>query len=171
MLFLTAFTGLAEPAPGTSGKDAKSSTAPQQVYSAKAAARAEQVRLQCIEGRRYIAGRVLQILPEGLVVDSGYSQLLSPPLNHSWLANSTVSVKRDANTVEERKPDALCVGLVLLSNYPKKPQVKEYDYVVMHGYPAGDFLYTPVVGVQKTIRRFSASLDRAVQINVERESK
>jgi len=137
----------------------------------KSAQRAEQVRTRCIEGRRYVAGRVLQVLPEGLIVDSGYSQLLSPPLNRSWLVNSTVSVTRDASAVEENKPDAVCVGLVLLSNYPKRPAVKAYDYVVMHAYPAGAFAYSPVQGVHKNIRRFSASLDRAVEFSMERESK
>jgi hypothetical protein len=137
----------------------------------KAAQRTEQVRTQCIEGRRYIAGRVLQVVPEGIVVESGYSKLLSPPFNRSWLVNGTVSVDRDANAVEENKPDAICVGLVFLSNIPKRPTVKAYDYVVMHGYPAGEHVYTPVAGVQKTVRWFSASLDRAVQITIGHESK
>jgi hypothetical protein len=135
------------------------------------AQRAEQIRTRCIEGRRYVAGRVLQVLPQGIVVDSGYSQLLSPPLNRSWLVNRTVSVHRDTNAVEEQKADALCVGTVFISNIPKKPPVKPFDYVVMHAYPAGIFSYSPVEGIQKTVRRFSASLDRAVQLNLERESK
>ena len=80
-------------------------------------------------------------------------------------------MQRDASTVEEKKPDAICVGLVFLGNIPKRPAVKNYDYVVIHGYPMGEYRYVPVSGVQKTIRRFSASLERAVQINVEREPK
>jgi hypothetical protein len=133
--------------------------------------RTEQTRSRCIEGRRYIAGRVLRVLPEGLVVDSGYSKLLWPPLNRSWVLSGTASVSRDTNAVEENKPDAVCIGLVLLSNIPKRPLVKAYDYVVIHAYPAGDYVYSPVAGVQQTVRRFSASLDRAVQATLARESK
>jgi hypothetical protein len=146
-------------------------SAQEQAAAFKAAQRAEQIRTACIEGRRFVAGRVLQATADGLVVDSGYSKLLSRPFNQSWVVRGTVSVDRDTSAVEEKKPDAMCVGLVLLSNIPKRPAVKSYDYVVIHGYPAGEYVYVPVPGVQKTIRRFSASLDRAVQINLERERK
>ena len=137
----------------------------------KIAQRSEELRAQCIEGRRYIAGRVLQVVPEGLVVDSGYSALLSPPFNQSWVVSGTVSVSRDANAVEEKKPNALCIGVVFLSNIPKRPSVKAFDYVLLHGYPAGEYIYSPVPGVQKNARRFSASLERAVEINMGREAK
>lgn len=133
--------------------------------------RAEQIRTRCIEGRRFIAGRVVQVTTDGLVVDSGYSQLLSPPFNHSWVVRGTASVTRDPHAVEAKKPDAVCVGLVLLSNIPKRPPVKLYDYVVLHGYPAGEHAYVPVAGVEKTIRRFSASLERAVELNQEVQPK
>jgi hypothetical protein len=155
--------------PGSTNHPANSPpTASQQQADA---VKAEQVRTRCIEGRRYIAGKVLQIVPEGLIVDSGYSRLLSPPFNRSWVVTGVASVSRDPSLVEEKKPDALCAGLVLLSNIPKRPAVKAYDYVVIHGYPAGEYAYAPVPGVQKTIRRFSASLDRAVQTIMERERK
>jgi hypothetical protein len=144
---------------------------PQPTQALKAAQDAERTRTRCIEGRRYIAGRVLQVTPEGLIVDSGYSALLSPPFNHSWVVSGTASVKRDASAVEEKKPNAMCIGLVFLSNIPKRPAVKAYDYVVIHGYPAGEHVYSPVPGVQKMVRRFSASLERAVQINLDREAK
>jgi hypothetical protein len=109
---------------------------------------------------------VLQVKPDGIVVDSGYDRLLSAPFNQSWLVPGTVSVSRDSNAVEENKADAICVGLVFLSNTPKRPAVKAYDYVVIHGYPAGKYVYVPVAGVEKTIRRFSASLDWAVDYNL-----
>jgi hypothetical protein len=132
---------------------------------------AEQIRTRCIEGRRYVAGRVLQVYTNGIVVDSGYSKLLSPPFNRSWLVPGTASVSRDSSAVEENKSDAICTGLVFLSNIPKRPAVKNYDYVVIHGYPAGKYVYAPVAGVEKTIRRFSASLDRAVEFNLALERK
>lgn len=128
--------------------------------------RAEQVRNACIEGRRFICGRVLQVTPTGLVVDSGYKQLLSPPFDRSWVVSGTASLVRSPNALEDKRPDAVCVGLVFLSNIPKRPAVKEYDYVVLHGYPAGEHQYIPVPGVKKTIRRFSASLERAVEWNL-----
>jgi hypothetical protein len=143
----------------------------EQATAAYEAQRAEQIRTTCIEGRRYIAGRVLLVATEGIVVDSGYSALLSPPFDHSWVVRGTASVTRDASAVEEKKPDAICVGLVFLGNIPKRPPVKNYDYVVIHGYPAGEYCYAPVPGVQKTIRRFSASLERAVQLNLKPPQK
>jgi len=137
-----------------------------QADAVRRAEKTEQVRAECIEGRRYIAGRVLQILPEGLIVDSGYSRLMSPPLNRSWVVRGTASVSRDPSAVEEKKPDAICIGPVFLSNIPKRPPVKQYDYVVIHAYPAGDYVYSPVEGIQKTVRRFCAGLDSAVKINL-----
>ena len=130
------------------------------------AQRAEQLRMACIEGRRYICGRVTQILPDGLVVDSGYSSLLNPPFNQSWVVRGNVSVTKSPSLVEENKPDAVCVGLVFLTDIPKRPAVKAYDYVVIHGYPAGKHAYAPVPGVQKDLRRYSASLERAVSANL-----
>jgi len=139
--------------------------------SAPAPQKAEQIRTRCIEARRYVAGRVLEVTPDGLVVDSGYSRLLSPPFNKSWTVTGTATIDRDPTLVEENKPDAICAGLVLLSNFPKRPAVKNYDYVVIHGYPAGNYAYVPAPGVKKTIRRFSASLERAVETNLALEQK
>jgi hypothetical protein len=172
MLSLTVFTGLAETSAATSTNSPTPSgslSAPAQPFNSDQ--RAEQIRTACIEGRRFISGRVVQVTPEGLVVDSGYKQLLSPPFNHSWVVRGTASVDRDPHAVEQKKPDAVCVGLVFLSNIPKRPAVRNYDYVVIHGYPTGDHVYVPVPGVEKTIRGFSASLERAVQINLDRERK
>ncbi len=135
------------------------------------AQRAEQLRLEGIQGRRYICGRVMGVLPDGLVVDSGYTTLLNPPFNHSWLVHGNVSVSKSPSLIEEKKPDAVCVGLVFLGNIPKRPAVKPYDYVVLHGYPMGEKVYTPVPGVSKKLRRFSASLERAVNTNLAADEK
>lgn len=135
---------------------------------AKQIARSEQIRNTCVEGRRLVCGRVLQVTPDGLVVDSGYRQLLSPPFNHDWVVRGTARVSHETNAVEANKPGTICVGLVFLSNIPKRPAVRVYDYVVMQGYPAGNRAYVPVPGVEKTIRRFSASLERALEINADR---
>jgi hypothetical protein len=140
----------------------------QQAEAVRAAQRAEEIRASCIERRRFVAGRVLQVLPDGLVVDSGYSRLLLPPLNRSWVVSETALVSRDAVMVEQKKPDAVCVGLVFLSNLPKRPPVKAYDYVAIRGYPAGEYVYSPVAGIQKKVRRFCANLKQAVQLNMDR---
>lgn len=149
----------------------KESAAVDRGQQALQAQRAEQIRMSCIEGRRYIAGRVIQVVKDGLVIDSGYGDLLKPPLNRSWVVQGNVSVVKNPALVEENKPDAICVGPVFLSNIPKRPTVKNYDYVVIHGYPAGSYSYVPVPGVEKTIRQFSASLERAVTTNLAASEK
>jgi hypothetical protein len=140
-------------------------TAPQ--TDAAMVARSEQIRAACIEGRRRICGKVLQIVPEGLVVESGYVGLLRPELSRSWVAPGTVSVSLPPNLVEEKIPGSVCVGLVMVTDIPKKPAVNPYDYVILEAYPAGQYLYAPVPNVKKNIRRFSVGLLTAVKINLD----
>ena len=130
------------------------------------AQQAEQMRAICVNGRRRICGQVLQIAPGGLVVDSGYTDLLRPELSQSWVAPGTVTTSRPANLVEENAPGSPCIGLVFLADIPKRPAVKIYDYVIIEAYPAGEYIYQPVPGVTKNIRRFSARLEGAVQWNL-----
>ena len=143
-------------------------TPAEQAAAFKDALRSEKARTACIEGRRYIAGRVMEITPEGLVVDSGYSVLLNPPFNQSWVVPGNASVTRDANPIEERSPGAVCIGLVNLVNLPRRPAVKVYDYVVIQAYPAGQMEYKPVPHVEKMLRRYSASLENAVKLALAR---
>lgn len=126
--------------------------------------RAEQIRADCIAGRRCICGKILKILPEGLVVESGYTNLLREPLTRSWLVPGTVTTRRPEKLVESGIPGAPCVGTVLLTDYPKsrKLKPKAYDYVIIEGYPTGQHTYQSVGTVQKTVRRFSAQLATAV---------
>ena len=133
--------------------------------------RSEQIRTACVQGRRVICGKVMQILPDGLVVESGYTSLLNPPFNKSWRVSGTASVARDAHAVEMNTPGAPCIGLVFLTHYPKRPAIKLYDYVTILAYPAGQYAYTPVPAVKKTIRRFAASLTAAVKLNLAGDSK
>ena len=135
------------------------------------AQQAEQMRAVCVNGRRRICGQVLQIAPGGLVVDSGYTDLLRPELGGSWVAPGTVTTSRPANLVEENTPGSPCIGLVFLADIPKRPAVKIYDYVIIEAYPAGEYIYQPVPGVTKNIRRFSARLEGAVQWNLESGQK
>ena len=127
----------------------------------------EQVRAACIQGRRSISGRILRMVPEGLIVECGYTNLAREPLNKSWLVPGTVVASRAANLVEGNEPDSPCVGEILLTDLPKGRGAKPhpYDYVIIRGFPAGQFTYTSVGDVKKTVRRFSASLNAAVKIN------
>lgn len=138
-----------------------------QIQDARALAqRAGQIRSACVNGRRRICGQVIQIVPGGLVVDSGYTDLLRPELSRSWVAPNTVSTSHPANLVEGKTPGTVCVGLVFLTDIPKRPAVKIYDYVIIEAYPAGQFTYQPVPNVTKPIRKFSAKLEGAVLLNL-----
>ena len=136
--------------------------------------RAEQIRTACIQGRRTICGKVLQILPEGLVVESGYSSLLRPELNRSWLVPGTVIASRDPHLVEGQVPGEIATGLVFLTDLPRsrgpKPKPKAYDYVVIQAYPAGQFTYTSVGTIQRTVRRFACGLETAVRLDLNAEA-
>jgi hypothetical protein len=133
--------------------------------------RAAEIRTACINGRRAVCGKVIKILPDGLVVDSGYTGLLEAPFNQSWVVTGGASLSRDPKVMELNKPASTCVGLVFLTDIPKRPAVKLYDYVVLQAYPAGQFIYVPVAGVQKTIRKFSAGIDTAVKLNLDLQSR
>ncbi len=128
---------------------------------------AEQVRTECIQGRRSIAGRILRVLPDGLVVDSGYTNLARSPLESSWLVPGTLTAHRAPNLVEANEPDSLCAGQVFLTDVPNSRGAKphQYDYVIIRGYPTGHYTYTSVGNIQRTARRFSASLDKATRLN------
>jgi mono/diheme cytochrome c family protein len=129
--------------------------------------RAEQVRAKCIEGRRHVCGRVLQVTPSGLVVESGYPALLQSPFNRSWVTRANAALERPADMVERDTPDSVAVGLVFLTDLPRRPKARQYDYVTLIGYPAGSHDYVPAPGVTKTIRRFSGGLETAIRLNLQ----
>ena len=135
------------------------------------AVRAEQIRMDCIRGRRLICGKVLKIFPDGLVVDSGYTDLLRPPLTESWVVPGTVSVQRNPAVLELNEPGTPGIGLVFLTDIPRRQPVKQFDYVILMSYPAGQYDYFPAPGVKKTIRKFSAGLDTAVRLILQAEKK
>jgi hypothetical protein len=126
-----------------------------------------EIRADCIQKRRTVCGKILQVLPEGLVVESGYTNLLQRPLGRSWLVPGTVLASRAPNLVEGKEPASICAGLVFLTDYPKSRRAnpKPFDYVILVGYPAGQYTYTSVGALQRTVRRFSASLSEAVRLN------
>jgi hypothetical protein len=136
-----------------------------------AAPDSEHIRDECIKGRRHICGRILEVTKTGLVVDSGYTGLLQPPLNHSWLNPSTATPSRPTALVESAAPDSVAVGIVFLTDLPRRPKPHPYDYVSLIGYPCGQASYTPAPGVTKTVRRFAAGLPTAVRLTMEPEPK
>jgi len=131
----------------------------------------EQIRMACIQGRRHVCGRVLQVTKSGLVVDSGYPSLLQPPLNRSWLTRATASPVRPPNQVEGVMPDSMAIGLLFLTDIPKRPAVHQYDYVSLTGYPAGQYDYVPMPGIHKTLRRFAGGLVTALRLNLQAEEQ
>ena len=138
------------------------------------AVRAEQIRAECVAGRRMICGRVLKVLPDGLVVESGYTNLLRKELHGIWLLPGTVVASREPGLVESQQPDSPCVGTVFLTDLPRprggaKVKVKPYEYVVLRGYPAGSYTYGSVGGIQRTVRRFSVGLETAVNLRLQHE--
>ena len=150
------------PASGSSGSGTNL------VHEAKTRSqRAEALRTVCINGRRYLCGQVVQIVPQGLVVDSGYTNLMRPELKGSWLVRGNVSASRPLHLVEGKTPDSICAGLVFVTDIPRKPAVNLYDYVAIEAYPDGDYLYAPVPNVKKNIRRFSVGLLTAVELNLD----
>jgi hypothetical protein len=131
--------------------------------------RDEQIRTDCIQGRRLICGRVLRVSTNGLVIDSGYTDLLRSPLSQSWIIPGTVPASRKPGLLEGKEPGSLAIGLVFLTDLPRRQKPKQYDYVVLMGYPAGHYVYTPVAGVEKGVRKFAAGLATAVRLNPQAE--
>jgi hypothetical protein len=156
----------------TNRADGNAGPAPQNFPTVAEQARAfeqatEKIRDDCIEGRRIICGRIVKILADGLVVESGYTNLMRAPLDKSWLMPGTVKATRAANLVEGNEPGCVCDGLVFLTALPKSRSAKPhlYDYVVIEAYPAGQYTYTSVGTIRRTIRRFSGTLVNAVRVN------
>lgn len=133
----------------------------------------EQVRTACISGRRCICGKILEIFPDGMVVESGYTNLLRAPLTSSWLVPGTVVASRAVNLLESAEPGSVCLDTVYLTDYPKSKKLKpkRFDYVIIEGYPTGQYNYTPLGTIHKTVRRFSAQLSKAVELDVQDEQK
>jgi hypothetical protein len=130
---------------------------------------ATDIRAACINGRRCICGKVIKIVPDGLIVESGYTALMEPPFTGSWVIPAGALVNRDSKLIERSEPASPCIGTVLLTDFPRRPAVKLYDYVLLQGYPAGEYRYTPVPGVEKQIRKFAGGLDTAVKMKLAAE--
>ncbi len=126
----------------------------------------EELRATCIKNRRMICGKIIKVLPDGIVVDSGYTNLMRAPLNRSWLVPGTANAERATNFVERSEPDSVCYGPVFLTDVPKPPanaKLNAFDFVILEGFPMGDYTYTSVGTVTHTVRRFSTKVTTAVR--------
>jgi hypothetical protein len=138
--------------------------------------RAEHIRAVCVQGRRLICGKILKVFPDGLVVESGFTNLMRAPLDRSWLVPGTATASRAPDLIEDREPGSMCAGVVFLTDIPKSrrsklQQPKQYDYVIIQGYPAGQYTYTSLGTIERTVRRFSVGLQTAINLCLEAETK
>jgi hypothetical protein len=133
----------------------------------------EQVRADCIKGRRLVCGKILEIRPDGLIVESGYTNLLRDPLTKSWLVPGTVEASLAENLIESDEPGSAAVGRVFLTDFPKsrKAKLARYDYIIIEGYPAGQYTYESLGTIRRTVRHFSAVLTKAVDLKLRTEAE
>lgn len=133
----------------------------------------EKIRIQCIVNRRMICGKILKIEPDGLVIDSGYTNLTRYPLNRSWLVPGAAVAARATNVIEGIQPDSICIGRVFLTDLPRitgaKPKL--YDYVNLEAFPMGKYTYNSVGDLQRTVRKFSTKLPKAVEWQLQQNQK
>ena len=133
--------------------------------------RAEKIRSECIAGRRFICGRVLDVKKDGLVVESGYTSLMREAFNRSWVVTGNVAATLEPHAVEANVPGTVAYGTVFLTGAPKRPAVHKYDYVLLLAYPAGQYEYVPVEPVKKTIRKFAGTIELAVDLRLDAGEK
>ena len=76
--------------------------------------------------------------------------------------SGTVVASRAANLLEHDEPGSAADGLVFLTDFPKSRKARpvRYDYVIIEGYPAGQYTYTSLGTIQRTVRHFSAVLTK-----------
>ena len=135
--------------------------------------RVEEIRAACIQSRRRVCGKILAIQPDGLVVDSGYTNLVRDSLNRSWLVPGTAEANRATNLLEANQLGSVCLGLVFLTEIPRKSGAKPrlYDYVNLEAFPAGQYTWKSVGDVRRTMRRFSTKIEKAIQWRLEESEK
>lgn len=133
----------------------------------------EKIRQECILNRRMICGKILKIESNGLVIDSGYTNLARFPLSRSWLVPGTVVAARATNVIEGNQPDAICIGRVFLTDIPRTtgPKPKPYDYVSLEAFPVGQYTYNSVGELERTVRKFSTKLPKAVEWQLQQSQK
>jgi hypothetical protein len=123
----------------------------------------EVLRNRVFQTCRIVWGRVVQKLPGGLLVDSGEEpvpEALKSEPEFEAHGNMTTTHKTEGD--EAKEPGAQCKGLVFLADYPDYGPAVVGDYVQILVYRMGDYIYRPAFGGQKTVRKFTADLDKAI---------
>ncbi|MGC9941804.1 MAG: hypothetical protein ABSE48_08200 [Verrucomicrobiota bacterium] len=163
-LLLVATSPVVSAAPTPAASPASPDTSAQAMDYMRAT---EAIRAICISGRRIICGKIVKVLPGGFIVDSGYTNLMRHALSRAWLIPGTVEAERRPNQIEKNEPDAVCIGLVYLTDTPRsrRGKPKLLDYVDLQAFPAGQFTYNSVGTLQRTVRHYCAGLPAAVQLN------
>ena len=117
-----------------------------------------------------ICGRVLEMTNGGVVLDSGYTDLLREPINRYWVVPGNINATRDPNAIEANVPGTPCIGTIFLnlSDAPKRggKPIHKNDYILLLAYPVGTYEYVPVPPITKTIRKFTGTLELAVVMNL-----
>lgn len=115
-----------------------------------------------IQRSRTISGKIIQKIPEGLLVDSGREDI--DQVGHTdveFNARGDMSTSKTVTLQEGDTAGALCLGLVLLADHPRYNQLVDDNVVVVLAYPDGQFSYKAVSGGQKTVRKFTADFNKA----------
>lgn len=108
------------------------------------------MRKNAFDSRMVIDGKILQKLDEGLLLKSGVESLKgfgSGGKSRSYRQNVPVY-------------DEFC----LLTDYGKGKSLVDGDHISVLAYPNGEYSYTATSGGKKTIRKFTANLDRVTQL-------
>ena len=132
------------------------------------AQRVAEVRWDCIQNRRIICGKILK----GAAGWAGRAQRIHQPDAapvEFFMACARRGDGRSAPQILSRTISRMpfASAWLFLTDLPKKPVARAYDYVNLTGFPTGQYTYTSVGDVQRTVRRFSAKLDKAVQWNLD----
>jgi hypothetical protein len=114
------------------------------------------------QGSRTISGRIIQKIPEGLLVDSGREDI--DEVGHKDIefdSQGNMATSLTTTVQEGDTAGATCLGLVLLEDHPRAAELVDDNVVVTIGYPDGQFSYKAVSGGQKTIRKFTTDFNKA----------
>jgi hypothetical protein len=142
-------------------QEAERVRAAQVLAAERARAEATQKRVQA--GSRTVSGKVLQKLSEGLLVDSGADFLAKVGDTSTTITRGAIFKRKTVAFTEVNEPRALCLGLCLLQDDPRYRSIVDGDYITVLAYPIGQYSYTAVSGGTKTVRKFTASLAKAIR--------
>jgi hypothetical protein len=109
-----------------------------------------------------IQGKVIQKIPEGLLIDSGRDGLERAKMGEPGFDSQGYLVGSDEWVTENNThPDTIYIGIVLLTDYGKYQSVADDEFVASFGFPAGFYTYDTVNNSSKTIRKFTAIISKA----------